>query len=108
MEHIEYCIDLMGIDYVGCGPDTLYGDHTGLYRIWFDERLKNAGLGHHVRPGRECGRDLESPPDYVKGMENPTECLQNVTRWMVKHGYSDQEIAKIIGGNALRLLKRVW
>ena len=33
MEHIEYCIDLTGIDHVGCGPDTLYGDHAGLYRV---------------------------------------------------------------------------
>ena len=108
MEHIEYCIEIMGINHVGCGPDTLYGDHTGLFRIWFDERLKSEGLGHYTRPGQEKGNEPEILPDYVKGMENPTECLQNVTRWMVKHGYSDQEISKIIGGNALRLLKQVW
>ncbi|MFX1516714.1 MAG: dipeptidase [Promethearchaeota archaeon] len=108
MEHVEYCIDLMGIDFVGCGPDTLYGDHVGLYR--FGEReLKLAGLGHYSRPDkRGDGLVVDTLPDYVKGMENPTECLRNITRWMVKHGYSDQEIAKIIGGNALRLLKRVW
>ena len=45
---------------------------------------------------------------YVRGMENPTECLQNVARWMVKKGYSDEEIAKILGGNVIRLLKEVW
>ncbi|MFQ6123999.1 MAG: dipeptidase [Candidatus Heimdallarchaeota archaeon] len=114
MEHITYCIDLMGINYVGCGPDTLYGDHAGLYRVGV-ERSKTEGLGHYLRLG--CGKetrflgidmDLETLPDYVKGMENPTECLQNVTRWMVKHGYSNQEITKIIGGNAFRLLKKVW
>jgi len=27
---------------------------------------------------------------------------------MIKHGYSDQEIAKIIGGNGLKLVKKVW
>lgn len=114
MEHIKYCIDLMGIDYVGCGPDTLYGDHVGLYRAGV-ERGKTKGLGHYTRPERVketrflgIDMDLETLPDYVKGMENPTECLQNVTRWMVKHGYSDQEIAKVIGGNALRFLKQVW
>jgi len=114
MEHIEYCIELMGIDYVGCGPDTLYGDHAGLYRAGV-ERAKTAGLGHYTRPERGekprflgIDMDLDALPEYVKGMENPTECLQNVTRWMVKHGYSNQEIAKIIGGNALRLIKQVW
>jgi len=114
MEHIEYCIELMGIDYVGCGPDTLYGDHAGLYRAGA-ARYKTEGLGHYSRPERGektrflgIDMDFDTLPKFVKGMENPTECLQNVTRWMVKHGYSDQEIAKIIGGNALRLLKQVW
>jgi membrane dipeptidase len=41
-------------------------------------------------------------------MENPTECLLNVTRWLIKNGYSDEEIVKIVGGNALRLLEKVW
>lgn len=108
MEHLEYCVNLMGIDYVGCGPDTLYGDHVGLYKTE-DDHLMNAGLGHYTRPGRRGdGLKVETLPDYVKGMENPTECLQNITRWLVKNGYSDQEIVKIIGGNALRLLKQVW
>jgi membrane dipeptidase len=40
-------------------------------------------------------------------MENPSEFV-NVARWMVKHGYSDAEIAKIIGANALHVLERVW
>lgn len=107
MEHIEYCIDLVGINYVGCGPDTLYGDHVGYYRLE-DDRLKTEGLGHYTRPGQKSTIYLDTLPDYVKGMENPTECLQNVTRWMVKHGYSDQEIAKVIGNNALRLLEKIW
>jgi microsomal dipeptidase-like Zn-dependent dipeptidase len=76
------------------------------------------GLGRYTRPDRVTAKpqflgidmDLEALKKlkYVRGMENPTECMQNVARWMVKHGYSDQEIAKIIGGNAMRLLKRVW
>jgi membrane dipeptidase len=107
MEHVEYCIELVGIDYVGCGPDSLYGDHVGYYRVE-QERLKTDGLGHYPRPERQGGSHSRALPEYVKGLENPTECLQNVTRWMVKHGYSDPEIAKVIGGNALRLLRKVW
>ena len=44
----------------------------------------------------------------MKGLENPTEAIHNVVRWIVKNGYSDDEIAKIIGKNALRILERVW
>jgi membrane dipeptidase len=43
----------------------------------------------------------------VKGLENPNEFI-NVARWMIKHGYSDAEITKIIGGNILRILENVW
>jgi len=107
MECVEYCIDLMGIDHVGCGPDTLYGDHQGLYKYWFARRL-----GHHNRPERVRGEPLPVPPGvedpgYVKCLENPNEFI-NIARWMIKNGYSDEETAKVIGGNALRMLEKVW
>ncbi|TFF95700.1 diguanylate cyclase, partial [Candidatus Thorarchaeota archaeon] len=82
MAHIEYCIDLMGIDYVGCGPDTLYGDHVGLYRAE-EKNSDRSGLGHHPRPEQTGEPPTETLPDYVRGMENPTECMQNITRWLV-------------------------
>lgn len=112
MEHIEYCINLMGIDHVGCGPDTMYGDHVGLYRVGVT-RDKKEGLGHYSRKSGETrflGIDInfENMPKYVRGMENPTECVKNVVRWMVKNGYSDKDVAKVVGGNALRLLKKIW
>ena len=116
MEHIEYCIDLVGIDHVGCGPDTNYGDHVGLYLTNLEQHGK-LGLGHYPRPGKGgeskyLGIDMNVEQlkklRYVRGMENPTECLQNVCRWMIKHGYSDAEITKVIGGNGLNLLKKVW
>jgi membrane dipeptidase len=116
MEHIEYCIEIAGIDHVGCGPDTNYGDHVGLYLTNLEQHGK-LGLGNYSRPGKEkeakyLGIDMNIEKlkelKYVRGMENPSECLQNVCRWMIKQGYSDQEIAKIIGGNGLKLLKKVW
>ncbi|MGD0803124.1 MAG: membrane dipeptidase [Candidatus Bathyarchaeia archaeon] len=107
MECVEYCIKLMGIDHVACGPDTLYGDHQGLYQYWFSRML-----GHYERPGRKPSKQWPIPagtedPGYVKGLENPNEFI-NVARWMIKHGYSDTEIAKITGENAIKLLEKVW
>jgi membrane dipeptidase len=107
MECIEYCIDLMGIDHVGCGPDTLYGHHQGLYEYWFARRL-----GKHDKPGRKLEEPWPIPegvvdPGYVKGLENPNEFV-NIARWMIRHGYSDGDIAKIIGLNALGMLEKVW
>jgi membrane dipeptidase len=91
----------------------MYSDHIGLYRV-MAAKGKTSGFGRYSRD-QTAGdtvlgmkMDTTSLPPYVQGMENPTECLQNVTRWMIKHGYSDQEIAKVIGENALRLLRNVW
>ena len=109
MEHVEYCIELMGIDHVALGPDTLYGDHTLLYRAMAEMR-RTGGFGHYPRPNpnRFDVASYVGDMEYVKGLENPNEAIENAVRWLVKHGYSDGEIEKIVGLNALRVLKRVW
>ena len=42
---------------------------------------------------------------YVKGCENPTEVWWNIPRWLIAHNYSDEDIAKVIGGNTINFLK---
>lgn len=109
MEHFEYIVDLVGIDHVGFGPDTLYGDHVGLHRVYasnlsIKESHRSGGTG-----GGGDGEDWSfEEVDWVEGIENPTEGSHNILRWLVAHDYSDDEIAKVIGGNALRLLEDVW
>ena len=107
MECVEYCIDLMGVDHVGCGPDTLYGAHQELYKVWFPRKK-----GNHDRESRAPRMNWPVPdgavdPGYVKGLENPNEYV-NIMRWMIKHGYGDGEIQKVVGLNAMGLLERVW
>lgn len=97
MEHFEYVKDLVGIDHVSFGPDTLYGDHVGLHNAYAQKLSLKAIQGE--------GFDRV---EYVKGMENPTEAGKNILRYLVKAGYSDEDIRKVIGGNSLRLLKEVW
>ena len=55
----------------------------------------------------KTGAEYEEVP-YVKYLENPTESSWNIIRWLVKHNYSDEDIAKVIGGNAIRVLQEVW
>lgn len=38
MEHLEYLIDLVGVEHVGLGPDTFFGDHVGIQHT-FDDKL---------------------------------------------------------------------
>jgi membrane dipeptidase len=99
MEHVKYCIDLVGVDHVGLGPDTLFGDHVGLHSAFAVQ------LSLHAI--RDSG-PAYTPVKYVDGIENPGEAMRNAVRWLVKHHYTDTDIAKIAGGNALRVLKETW
>lgn len=98
MEHFEYCVDLVGIDHVAFGPDVLFGDHVGLH--------------HALREALSLGASKGTTPypqvEWVDGIENPAEAFPNIVRWMVTHGYSDDEIGKAIGGNVMRVLDEVW
>jgi membrane dipeptidase len=98
MEHFEYIANLVGIDHVAFGPDTLFGDHVGLHHAFA------AALSIKSSHGKKTFEEVE----YVAGLENPSEAFPNIVRWLVKHGYSDGDIAKAIGGNVMRMLEKVW
>lgn len=98
MDHFEFCVDLVGIDHVSFGPDTLFGDHVGLHNAF----AQNLSLGQ-----AHANVDYEMVP-YVDGLENPAEAFYNIIGWLVEHDYSDDEIRKVVGGNTLRVLEEVW
>jgi hypothetical protein len=75
---------VMEIDHVGFGPDTFFGDHVGLH-VLYAGNLDTGEVGEY------------EPVEYVEGMENPSE-FPNVIRWLVGHGYTDEQIAKVVGG----------
>jgi len=96
MRHFEYCVDLVGIDGVTFGPDTFFGDHAGSYALPSGALLASGDSAYDA-----------VVPDHVVGLENIGD-YPNIVRWLVTHGYSDDEIAKAIGGNTLRVLEQAW
>lgn len=97
MEHFEYTANLVGIDHVAFGPDTLFGDHVGLHTILSGQlSIKSAQMPGMVRV------------PYVEGLENPAECFPNILRWLVKKGYSLEDIKKVMGKNILTVLEATW
>lgn len=99
MEHFEYVKNLVGIDHVGFGVDCMYGDHVGLHHA-FSAALSTGETAKTEHSYQEV--------PFVKYLENPTEASWNTVRWLIQHGYSDEEIGKVIGGNAIRVLQEVW
>ena len=96
MVYLEEVQGLPGVlDHVAFGPDVLYGDHTELLRVLSEFH------------GMELPEStMES--EYVDGLENPTEAWQNIPRWLVGNGYSDEESHRVLGDNVLEALKQVW
>ena len=99
MDHFQYCVDLVGIDHVTFGPDALFGDHVGL-------------AGEFANALGTASSDVALPPfptvEYVEGMENPADAFSGVALCLVESGYSDEEVRQVLGGNALRVLGRIW
>ena len=94
LNHLDYIVNLIGVDHIGIGPDNVFGDHVDL--------LRRATQG--IYSLTDVGMELNSPSMY--GIENP-EDWPNITRGLISRGYSDQEIEKILGTNALKLIERV-
>lgn len=89
LDHYDYMVRLVGVDHVGIGTDTLIGDHVGFHE-------KAMGRDPRARP----------PAPYLNGLESPSEG-KNIVRGLVARGYSDGDVKKIAGGNALALFRRV-
>ncbi|MFI0370725.1 dipeptidase [Actinomadura sp. 1N219] len=98
MDHFMYCVELMGIDHVAFGPDTMYGDHVGSHRVFA------ANFGVH----QATGTPDHPTVDHVAGLENPSECFHNIVGWLVREGWSDEDILKVTGGNVMRVLETIW
>ncbi len=85
LDHYDYMVKLVGVDHVGIGSDTLIGDHVAL-------------------SASTMGRTAAAP--YLNDLESPADG-KNIIRGLISRGYSDADVAKIAGGNALAYLRRV-
>ncbi|MFW9902754.1 MAG: dipeptidase [Candidatus Thorarchaeota archaeon] len=95
INHIEYVANLVGIDHVAIGLDNTFHDQVAFHKKLAAEKTVNL---------ERAGIVLAA--DYIYGLESPSD-WPNIVRGLVKRGFSDAEIQKIIGGNALRILEKV-
>ena len=94
LNHIDYMVKLIGVDHVALGLDNVFHDQVAYHRQAAQTTFKLEYIG----------QELNAP--YMYGIESPEE-WPNITRGLVARGYSDDEIEKIIGGNALRVIQQV-
>jgi membrane dipeptidase len=86
VDEIDYMVNLVGIDHVGVG--------------WLGHDVGHPAVGHVP------GYSKESPPGSVEA-QTMYEHWNNFIQLLEKHGYEDNEIALILGGNYLRIWQEI-
>lgn len=103
IEHIDYVVNLVGIDHVGLGIDYF----SGQVGVSSDEDAKKT-YDELIASGRWRAEAYTPPPyRYPKGIETP-RTFQNLTARLIERGYSEEDVKKIVGGNWVRVFTAVW
>lgn len=99
IDHIDYVAELVGIDHVGIGTDV--GDE----RKYTKERM----TAFHKRHPEIAIIDANLRTDlmHTEGLETPGS-LGNITSGLVRRGYADADIKKILGENFMRVFREAW
>ena len=99
VDMIDYVVRLVGIDYVGIGPDWTWGDPAD----------------HSAAP--DPAKSFVYPPEMLYNEPNGEDFVANFSgvsdlpvlrAELVRHGYSPFDIAKILGGNWMRVFSQAW
>jgi membrane dipeptidase len=91
-------VERIGIDHVGMGTDYTQDQP----KAFFDWLFAQQGTKYQERP-----IPYPDPLLHPRGMETPDK-LSNVAQELLKRGYNQIDITKILGGNWFRLFREVW
>jgi membrane dipeptidase len=87
VDHIERIIEVAGIDHIGLGPDIIDDYYQNVFGGWV--RIPTAG-----EPYEQA--EISRPSDLPK-----------ITDVMVRRGFGEPDIRKVLGENVLRVLRDV-
>ncbi len=109
IDHIDHISNMVGVDHVGMGLDFIakYLD-AGLQANIASNKKDKFGMYRQrtlPEPSKQFGsyEDAMTIPYAVPSVLR----LIDVTRGLVERGYSDEEFLKILGGNWLRVFKKI-
>jgi membrane dipeptidase len=87
VDHIEHLAEVAGIDHIGVGPDFI------------EDYFQAAFGGWQPVPG------VDNSPHHAE-IERPAD-LPKLTEAMVRRGFSEEDIRKVLGENVMRVLREV-
>ncbi|TDC53255.1 membrane dipeptidase [Jiangella ureilytica] len=87
VDHIEHVAETAGIDHVGLGPDFIDDYYQQVFGGWI------------LPPGLPTGT---APAEVARPSDLP-----KVTEAMLRRGFAEDDVRKVLGGNTLRVLRDV-
>jgi membrane dipeptidase len=96
--HIDYMVNLVGIDHIGFGSDYIPN-------INFTASIIQTPMGQEVFPDGGYTTKVGA-----KGFPTPApyQIVAALIDTMLEKGYSEEDCGKFLGGNMYRVMKQVW
>ena len=102
IDAIDHLVNLVGVDHVGIGTDFTQDQTASFWRyIGSQQGTKFPSTF------ADGSVDYTKVKLYPQGLETPDE-IPNVAVALMDRGYREDDVAKVLGGNWLRLFREVW
>ena len=101
LDHVDYVAKLAGVEHVAIGSDLdLVGNPNAINGGGFNPRTQpNFGRYQYHEDGDGAIN--------IRGL-NHSKRVFDLTEGLIRRGYTDAQIAQILGGNAIRVLGTIW
>jgi membrane dipeptidase len=101
LDHFDYVRKLVGVEHLAVGSDL---DVMGI-----GNPIGGGGFRPESQPNFDRYRYHVDKPERVatNGLDHPKRMF-DLTEGLIARGYSDTDIKMILGGNAARVLSRIW
>lgn len=100
LDHVDYAAKLVGVEHVGVGSDI---DMVG------NPNPIGGGNDPRTQPNFDRYRYHEDSAGKItiSGLDHPKRMF-DFTEGLIRRRYSDADIARVLGGNAVRALSATW
>ncbi|MFC1804022.1 dipeptidase [Thermoproteota archaeon] len=109
LDCIDHVVNLVGVDHVGFGTDFEEDPDEISVDLWRPDGRPE--IISRISPEEAYRIYSAGQPREKIGLRadfNSVEHFPRLTMGLVNRGYSDNEITKILGGNYLRVFKKIW
>jgi membrane dipeptidase len=101
LDHVDYVAKLVGVEHVAIGSD--------LDVVGNPNPINGGGFDPRTQPNFSRYQYHEDPDGAItiRGLNHVTRVF-DLVEGLIRRGYSDAQIAQILGGNAVRVLSTIW